>query len=44
MNDEKNKKQFVIPEAEILDFSEEDIITMSQGGTTFWGGENFPTL
>ena len=47
--DDKKKKQFVAPEAEIIDFSEEDIITMSSGNDmlrNWWedpegDGENF---
>lgn len=44
MNDKKKKKEFVIPEAEIVDFTNEDIITSSNewgdaGGNNaeFWG-------
>lgn len=33
MND---KKAFVIPEAEILDFNNEDIITLSDNGLATW--------
>lgn len=41
MDDKKNKKEFINPDAEIVDFTDEDIITMSVGGTAGWGGEDF---
>lgn len=34
------KKKFVIPEAEIIDFSEEDIITASDGNSWFINAED----
>ena len=39
--DDKKKKRYVIPEAEILDFANDDIITLSSGDTATWndGGE-----
>ena len=40
MDDKKNKK-YVIPEAEIVDFTLEDIITgsLTRGDTLNWGDE-----
>ena len=38
MNDEK---KFVQPTAEVLEFEKEDIITVSQGDTADWTGEEF---
>ena len=39
MNDKK-KKKYQIPESEIVEFSDEDIITLSSGGDRlYWGGE-----
>ena len=35
MDDSKEKK-YVIPEAEILNFANEDIITLSNNGTAGW--------
>ena len=36
--DDKKKKKYVIPEAEILDFANDDIITLSTGtDTAEWG-------
>ena len=40
MNDEKNKKKFVIPEVEIMNFTNDDIITLSGVGTLYWGGDD----
>ena len=41
MNDKKKNKKYVIPEAEILDFANDDIVTVSGvGGTLYWGGED----
>ena len=45
MNDKKKKKEFVKPEAEIVDFANDDIITLSSqteaewydGTTEYWG-------
>ena len=37
--DDKKKKKYVIPEAEIVDFTNEDIIT-SSAGTDGWIGDN----
>ena len=45
--DDKKKKKFVVPEAEIIDFSEEDIITSSSGedrddwGNGLFDGDDF---
>lgn len=37
-----DKKKYVIPEAEIVDFSNEDIITLSEGDTaSIEEGEDF---
>ena len=39
--DDKKKKKYVIPEAEIVDFANDDIVTVSGvGGTLYWGGED----
>ena len=35
--DDKKKKKYVIPEAEIVDFADEDIIT---GSAEWWGQGN----
>lgn len=35
--DDKKKKKYVIPEAEILDFANDDIITLSGAETAEWG-------
>ena len=35
--DDKKKKKYVIPEAEILDFANDDIITLSGDDTAEWG-------
>ena len=42
MDDKKNKKKFAIPEAEMLDFVNEDIITTSlvEDGTAEWDDGN----
>ncbi len=31
------KKKFIVPEAEVLDFATDDIITLSAGDTANWG-------
>lgn len=36
--DDKKKKKYVIPEAEVLDFANDDIITLSGEDTATWGG------
>ena len=43
---DKKKKTFVVPEAEIVDFSEEDIITLSNGydADPGFGDEDWGTL
>ncbi len=33
------EKKFVPPMAEVVDFTNDDIITVSQNGTLAWGGE-----
>ena len=38
------KKQYVKPEAEIVEFANEDIITVSDGGTLGWGGGTTETF
>ena len=37
MNDKKKKKEYVIPEADLVEFVKEDIITVS-GLANWWGG------
>ena len=37
--DDKKKKKYVIPEAEIVDFVNEDILTTS-GNALWWGGDD----
>ena len=37
MIDEKKKKDFVKPEAEVFYFNAEDIITLSANSTLYWG-------
>lgn len=37
--DDKKKKKYVIPEAEVIDFVQDDIITES-GNANWWGGDN----
>ena len=40
MNDKKKNKKYVIPEAEVVEYADEDIITVSRtGGALAWGGE-----
>lgn len=34
------EKKFVPPMAEVVDFTNNDIITLSGNGTLAWGGEN----
>ena len=37
--DDKKKKKYVIPEAEVINFNNEDIITLSAGtNNAEWGG------
>jgi len=38
MEEKKNKKKFVNPDMEIIEFTNEDIITLSGQQTLFWGG------
>ena len=39
MNDKK--KEYVVPEADIVEFAKEDIITLSGfGNTLWWGGDD----
>ena len=40
MNDKKKKKEYVKPEADVLEFADEDIITLSGFGTLYWGSED----
>ena len=41
MNDKKKNKKYVIPEAEVVEFANDDIITLSGfADTLFWGGED----
>ena len=40
MNDKKKKKEFVIPEVEIVNFTNDDIITLSGVDTLYWGGDD----
>ena len=42
MNDKKKKKEYVKPESEIIEFSGEDIITLSGDGLDrlWWGGDD----
>ena len=35
--DDKKKKKYVIPEAEVVNFADDDIITLSSGDTASWG-------
>lgn len=40
--DDKKKRKYVVPEAEIIDFAEEDIITLSAGNAetgNWWDGD-----
>ena len=36
--DDKKKKKYVIPEAEVVNFADNDIITLSGTDTATWGG------
>ena len=40
--DDKKKKKYVIPEAEVLDFVNDDIVTVSDDSGEWWmgGGDN----
>ena len=40
MNDKKKKKEFVVPAAEMVDFTNEDIITLSGVDRLYWGGDD----
>ena len=40
MNDKKKKKEYVIPEAELVEFANDDIITLSGLGTLYWGSDD----
>ena len=42
--DDKKKKKYVIPEAEVVDFRDDDIITMSNYGTLNWGDDDEETF
>ena len=39
MNDKNKKKKYVIPEAEIVDFANEDIMTTS-GNAEWWSNDD----
>ena len=36
MNDKKKKKEYVVPEADVVEFANEDIITVSSEDTAGW--------
>ena len=39
MNDKKKKKEYAVPEADLIEFADEDIITLSTGTEKLdWGG------
>ena len=40
MNDKKKNKKYVIPEAELVEYTADDIITVSVGGTLYWGDDD----
>lgn len=42
MNDKNKKKEYVIPEADLVEFAKEDIITLSGDGLgrLWWGGDD----
>ena len=41
MNDKKKNKRYVIPDADIVEFAKDDIITVSGfEGTLFWGDDD----
>lgn len=41
MNDKKKKKEYAIPEAELIEFANDDIVTVSGFvGTLFWGEDD----
>ncbi len=41
MNDKKKKKEYVIPEADLVEFANDDIITVSAGTETAgWNTDN----
>ena len=41
MNDKKKNKKYVIPEADLVEFANEDIITLSGfANTLFWGEDD----
>ena len=41
MDDKKKNKEYVKPEADLVEFADEDIITVSVGTEAGWGGEEF---
>ena len=41
MNDKKKNKKYVVPEADLVEFANDDIVTVSGfGGTLYWGGDD----
>ena len=40
MNEKKKKKEYVKPEANILEFASEDIITLSGVSALYWGNDD----
>ena len=38
--DDKKKKKYVIPEADLVEFADEDIITLSGFGALYWGDDD----
>ena len=40
MSDKKKKKEYVEPVADLLVFTDEDIISVSSGGTLSWGDDD----
>lgn len=41
MDDKKKNKKYVVPEADLVEFADEDIITASAGGAGgTWGGDD----
>ena len=44
MNDEKEKKYFIVPNAEVVIFINDDIITLSGETTLYWGSGDEETF
>ena len=40
MNDKKKNKKYVEPEADIVEFAADDIITLSGFGALYWGDDD----